>query len=187
LHDSIVTQRNGRYVIPIKEGAFPFVQGIVHGRSSSKSSIYMEPHEIVGLNNDLELMSSEEKQEIFRIFKEYTEMILDHKSVLLEEIIYLQELDFFFAAARLANRLKAEKPVLSEKSQIKLKNARHPLLILAFEKFEDVIPFDLELGYDYNLLLVSGPNTGGKTVTLKTSGNTYLNGEIWFAYSSRSS
>ncbi|MDP8200965.1 MAG: endonuclease MutS2 [Candidatus Tenebribacter burtonii] len=170
LHDSIVTQRNGRYVIPIKEGAFPFVQGIVHGRSSSKSSIYMEPHEIVGLNNDLELMSSEEKQEIFRIFKEYTEMILDHKSVLLEEIIYLQELDFFFAAARLANRLKAEKPVLSEKSQIKLKNARHPLLILAFEKFEDVIPFDLELGYDYNLLLVSGPNTGGKTVTLKTVG-----------------
>ncbi len=170
LHDNIVTQRDGRYVIPIKEGASPFVPGIVHGRSSSKSSIYLEPQETVGLNNDLELVSGEEKQEIFRIFKEYTEMILDHKNVLLKEIIYLQELDFFFASARLANRLKAEKPILSEKSQIKLKNARHPLLILTFDEFEDVIPFDLELGYDYNLLLVSGPNTGGKTVTLKTVG-----------------
>ncbi len=170
MHDSIVTQRDGRYVVPIKEGASSFVPGIVHGRSSSKSSIYMEPQEIVGLNNDLELVSSEEKHEIFRIFKEYTEMILDHKSVLLKEIEYLQELDYFFASARLANRLKAEKPVLSLESQIKLKNARHPLLILTFEEFEDVIPFDLELGYDFNLLLVSGPNTGGKTVTLKTVG-----------------
>ncbi len=170
MHDSIVTQRDGRYVIPIKDGASPFVSGIVHGRSSSKSSIYMEPQEIVGLNNELELVSSEEKQEIFRIFKEYTSMIMEHKSELLKEIKYLQELDFFFASARFANRLKAEKPVLSKNSQIKLKNARHPLLILTFDKFEDVIPFDLELGYDYNLLLVSGPNTGGKTVTLKTVG-----------------
>jgi len=170
MHDNIVTQRDGRYVIPIKEGASPFVPGIVHGRSSSKSSIYMEPQEIVGLNNDLELVSSEEKQEIFRIFKEYTVMILEHKSELLKEIIYLQELDFFFTSARFANKLRAEKPVLSEKSQIKLKNARHPLLILTFDEFKDVIPFDLELGYDYNLLLVSGPNTGGKTVTLKTVG-----------------
>jgi DNA mismatch repair protein MutS2 len=170
MHDNIVTQRDGRYVIPIKEGASPFVSGIVHGRSSSKSSIYMEPQEIVGLNNDLELVSSEEKQEIFRIFKDYTSMILDHKTELLKEIIYLQELDYFFASARFANRLKAEKPVLSENSQIKLKKARHPLLILTFEEFEDVIPFDLELGYDYNLLLVSGPTTGGKTVTLKTVG-----------------
>ena len=170
MHDNIVTQRDGRYVVPIKEGASPFVPGIIHGRSSSKSSIYMEPQEIVGLNNDLELVSSEEKQEIFRIFKKYTEMILDHKSELLKEIRYLQELDFFFASARLANRLKAEKPVLSEKPQIKLKNARHPLLILTFNEFKDVIPFDLELGYNYNLLLVSGPNTGGKTVTLKTVG-----------------
>ncbi len=170
MHDNIVTQRDGRYVIPIKEGASSFVTGIIHGRSSSKSSIYMEPQEIVGLNNDLELVSSEEKQEIFRIFKEYTSTIMDYKTELLKEIIYLQELDYFFASARLADRLKAEKPVLSEKPQIKLKNARHPLLILSFNNFEDVIPFELELGYDFNLLLVSGPNTGGKTVTLKTVG-----------------
>ncbi|MBT3755476.1 MAG: endonuclease MutS2 [Candidatus Cloacimonetes bacterium] len=170
LHDNIVTQRDGRYVIPIKEGASTFVPGIVHGRSSSKSSIYMEPQEIVSLNNDLELVSSEEKQEIFQIFKDYTEIIIEHKSILLKEITYLQEMDFFFASSRLANRLKAEKPILSEKPQIKLKNARHPLLILTFDEFDDVIPFDLELGFDYNLLLVSGPNTGGKTVTLKTVG-----------------
>ena len=170
LHDNIVTQRDGRYVIPIKEGASSFVPGIVHGRSSSKSSIYMEPQEIVSLNNDLGLVSSEEKQEIFNIFKKFTESILEHKNILLKEITYLQKLDFFFASARLANRLKAEKPILSEKPQIKLKNARHPLLILTFDEFDEVISFDLELGFDYNLLLVSGPNTGGKTVTLKTVG-----------------
>lgn len=170
LHDNIVTQRDGRYVIPVKEGASTFISGIVHGRSSSKSSIYMEPQEIVSLNNDLELVSGEEKREIFRIFKKFTEQILEHRNILLQQIPYLQELDFLFASASLANKLKAEKPILSEEYRIKLKNARHPLLILTYEEFEDVIPFDLELGFDYNLLLVSGPNTGGKTVTLKTVG-----------------
>jgi len=170
LHDSIVTQRDGRYVIPVKEGASSFVQGIVHGRSASKSSIYMEPQEIVGLNNDLEMVSSEEKREIFKIFQNFTEKIYDNKETLLKQVDHLQKLDFLFASAKLANKLKAEKPVLTQKHRIKLKNARHPLLILTYNKFENVIPFDLELGYDYNLLIVSGPNTGGKTVTLKTVG-----------------
>jgi len=170
LHDSIVTQRDGRYVIPVKEGASSFVQGIVHGRSASKSSIYMEPQEIVGLNNDLEMVSSEEKREIFKIFQNFTEKIYDNKETLLKQVDHLQKLDFLFASAKLANKLKAEKPVLTQKHRIKLKNARHPLLIFTYNKFEDVIPFDLELGYDYNLLIVSGPNTGGKTVTLKTVG-----------------
>lgn len=170
LHDNIVTQRDGRYVIPIKEGASSFVQGIVHGRSSSRSSIYMEPQEIVGLNNDLEMVSSEEKHEIFKIFQDFTEQIYDHKEILLKQIDYLQQLDFLFASAKFSNELKAEKPVLTQKNRIKLKNARHPLLINTYNNFEDVIPFDLELGYDYNLLVVSGPNTGGKTVTLKTVG-----------------
>ncbi|MCF7858307.1 MAG: endonuclease MutS2 [Candidatus Cloacimonetes bacterium] len=170
LYDNIITQRDGRYVIPIKEASATFVSGIVHGRSASKASIFMEPEEIVGLNNDLELVNSEEKQEIFRIFKEFTQLITSHKNELISVTKYLQELDYFFAAARFAIRLKAEKPILTDKQQIKLSNARHPLLIIALNKIDDVIPFDMELGYDYNLLLISGPNTGGKTVTLKTVG-----------------
>ncbi len=170
LHDRIVTQRDDRFVIPVKEGATSFINGIVHGRSASKSSIFLEPQEAVGLNNELDLASNEEKQEIFRIFKEFTENILSSKDQILANTKILQELDYYFAAARFANILQAEIPQIEEKPYLNLNSARHPLLIYTYENYDDVIPFDLELGKDFKLLLISGPNTGGKTVTLKTVG-----------------
>lgn len=168
--DQIVTQRDGRFVIPVKEGTTGHVQGIVHGRSSSGSSVYLEPAEVVQTNNDLDLLNSEEKEEIFRIFQKYTLLIKDEEAVILANLKVMDQLDFFFAAARLANRYKAEKPVISETPALQLLEARHPLLIESFGKIEKVIPFSVELGKDYRLLLISGPNTGGKTVTLKTVG-----------------
>ncbi len=170
LHDKIVTQRDGRFVIPVKEGATSFINGIVHGRSASKSSIFIEPQEVVGLNNELDLATNEEKQEIFRIFKEFTENILASKEIILTNTKIVQELDYYFAAARVANILQAEIPQIEEKPFLNLNSARHPLLIYTYENYNDVIPFDLELGKDFKLLLISGPNTGGKTVTLKTVG-----------------
>ena len=168
--DKIVTQRDGRFVIPVKEGSTGHIQGIVHGRSSSGSSIYLEPAEVVQTNNDLDLLSSEEKEEIYRIFQKYTLTILDEKEVILGNLLVLNKLDFFFAAARMANRYKAEKPVIVDEPILNLVEARHPLLIESFGSVDKVIPFSVELGKDYRLLLISGPNTGGKTVTLKTVG-----------------
>ena len=170
LFDKIITQRDDRFVIPIKEGSVSFVSGIVHGRSSSKSSVFMEPKEVVGMNNELDLLGSEEKQEIFRIMKDFTESIQTCKEDILENTEILKITDFFFASARLANKYNSQKPIILEEPFLCLIEARHPLLIESYQDIEKVIPFDLELGKDFKLLLISGPNTGGKTVTLKTVG-----------------
>ncbi len=170
MFDEIITQRDGRYVIPVKDSSIPFIPGIVHGRSGSKSSVYIEPEEVVGMNNEIDLMDSEEKEEIFRIFKSYTKDILNCKDKILENTNLLKSLDYYFAAARISNNYNSQKPKIDKHPVINLIQARHPLLIETFDSIEKVIPFDLELGKDYRLLLISGPNTGGKTVTLKTVG-----------------
>ncbi|MBN1326955.1 MAG: endonuclease MutS2, partial [Candidatus Cloacimonetes bacterium] len=170
LHDKIITQRDGRFVIPLKEGAISFVSGIVHGKSASRSSVYLEPADAVPLNNEMDLIDSDEKEEIYRICKEFTAQIRNFASALKADSSILIKFDFFFAAARLANYLKAEKPVISETPILQLREARHPLLIEAFGDISKVVPFDLDLGTDSRILLISGPNTGGKTVTMKTAG-----------------
>ncbi|HHE38566.1 MAG TPA: endonuclease MutS2, partial [Candidatus Cloacimonetes bacterium] len=170
LFDKVVTQRDGRFVIPVKEGSISFVKGIVHGKSASKSSVYMEPEEVVGLNNDIHILESEEKQEIFRILKKFSDDIQHSKKDILKNTEIVKQIDFYFASARFAIRLKAEKPKIAEKPYLNLIEARHPLLIESYDDYKKVIPFSLELGKDFKLLLISGPNTGGKTVTLKTVG-----------------
>ncbi|MCF7793705.1 MAG: endonuclease MutS2 [Candidatus Cloacimonetes bacterium] len=170
IHDKIVTQRDGRFVIPLKESSTSFVQGIVHGRSGSKNSVYMEPQEAVGINNEIDMTSSEEKREIHRIFIEYTKQLREYKTEIIDNTKILQELDFHFAVGRFSHSISAEKPEIVEKPIISLSNARHPLLIHSYGSLKKVIPFDLELGREFKLLLISGPNTGGKTVTLKTIG-----------------
>ncbi|HCX74005.1 MAG TPA: hypothetical protein DHM37_09835 [Candidatus Cloacimonas sp.] len=170
LHDKIVTQRDGRYVIPVKEGSANFVNGIVHARSSSRSSIFMEPTEIVSQNNELEMMLGEEKREIFRILQEFTQQIVNVKTQILENSQILGKLDFIFAVGRLSQKWHCNVPTIKDKPYLKLKRARHPLLINSYGDIKKVIPFDVELGKDFRILLISGPNTGGKTVTLKTIG-----------------
>ncbi len=170
LFDKVVTQREGRFVVPIKEGSVSFVKGIVHGKSASKSSIYIEPEEVVGLNNEIEILESEEKQEIFRILKKYSSDIRNSKKDILKNCEVLKQVDFYYGSARFANRLEAEKPEIVENPYLNLIEACHPLLLESYDDHEEVIPFSLEIGKDFKLLLISGPNTGGKTVTLKTVG-----------------
>ncbi|MDY6916301.1 MAG: endonuclease MutS2 [Candidatus Cloacimonadota bacterium] len=170
LHDKIITQREGRYVIPVKEGSASFVQGIVHARSTSKSSLFMEPTEIVEQNNELEIISGEEKREIYRILKDFTQTIQISKYKILTNSEILGNLDFIFAVAQISMQWNCNIPTITSEPYIKLKKARHPLLINSYGDIKKVIPFEVELGKDFRILLISGPNTGGKTVTLKTIG-----------------
>lgn len=170
LHDKIVTQRDGRYVIPIKNSASGLVNGIVHGSSGSKSSVFVEPAAVVGMNNEIEMVSDEERQEIFRIFTEFTAQMREYHTEILNNTNLLKLLDYNFAVARFANRVQATIPEVVDEPILELKQARHPLLIENLGSVKKVIPFDLQLGKDYRLLVISGPNTGGKTVTLKSVG-----------------
>lgn len=168
--DTIVTKREGRFMIPVKEGAATFIKGIVHGRSASKASVYMEPAEVVQQNNELHILGSDEKQEIKRIFVEYTACILAEKGAINDNSKILQELDYNFAVGRFSLRIGGHVPQICSELEIKLFEARHPILIESFKSIKKVIPFSLELGIDFKLLIISGPNTGGKTVTLKSIG-----------------
>ncbi|HNX00270.1 MAG TPA: Smr/MutS family protein [Candidatus Cloacimonadota bacterium] len=170
VQEKIVTQRENRYVIPVKESNVAFVPGIVQGHSGSRSSVYMEPQEVVGMNNQLNLLQDEEKREIFRILKEYTGDILPLQEDIIQNTLVLQKVDFHFACGCFCNRMKAQSPHILDEPRLHLLNARHPLLISRLNDFQKVIPFELELGKDFRVLVLSGPNTGGKTVTLKTVG-----------------
>jgi DNA mismatch repair protein MutS2 len=170
LFDKIITQRNERFVVPVKDSAVSFVKGIVHGRSSSRSSVFMEPMEIVEYNNEIEVISDEERYEIKRILTEFSQSIRLHSDEIVSNNKILKQIDFYHAIGRWAIEYKAKPPQISDSVQIKLKQARHPLLIHSYNDINKVIPFDLELGDEYKILVLSGPNMGGKTVTLKTVG-----------------
>ncbi|MEA1972048.1 MAG: hypothetical protein U9N34_01980, partial [Candidatus Cloacimonadota bacterium] len=170
LSDEIITQRNDRYVIPIKESSVPFVDGISHGSSASRSTVYIEPKEVVSINNEIDLNTSEEKQEIYSILKDFTNQIYAENKALISNAEKLGLLDSQFAIARFSNRIKSNSPKIIEEPKLSFVEARHPLLIETYGNEKDVIPFDLKLGDKYNMLVISGPNTGGKTVTLKSVG-----------------
>jgi len=170
LQDKYVTQREDRYVLPVKESAVPFVNGIVQSHSASKSTVFVEPLAVVPLNNELQLIFQQEKQEIYRIFSVYTYAIKAEKKGLLRNQKILAWLDFRFACGRLCNTFKAKTPIMLSRPCLKLKAARHPLLISRIGNIKKVIPFDLELDEEKKIIILSGPNTGGKTVLLKAVG-----------------
>ncbi|MEN6445043.1 MAG: Smr/MutS family protein, partial [Candidatus Cloacimonas sp.] len=170
LQDKFVTQREDRYVLPVKESAVPFVNGIVQSQSGSKSTVFIEPIAVVPLNNELQLIKQQEKQEIFRIFTEYTAAIKTKRKGILQNQEILAFLDFRFACGRLCNTLKAKIPVMIDQPCLSLKSAKHPLLILRLGNPNKVIPFDLKLDQKHKIIVLSGPNTGGKTVLLKAVG-----------------
>lgn len=163
--DAIITQRQDRYVIPIKSEYKSLFPGIVHDTSSSGATLFIEPMMIVEMNNNLRIFKSKEKEEIEKILLDFTLEI----GAISEEILLNQKnlayMDFVFGKAKLALKLKAIYPKINDKNEINLKNARHPLL-----NVEKLIPLNIHIGEKFNILVITGPNTGGKTVTLKTVG-----------------
>lgn len=165
LQDAIVTVRDGRYVIPVKQehrGKFP---GIVHDQSSTGATVFIEPQVIVNLNNELRQLELQEKAEIERILTELTARVAEHYHDLLNNQKLLVQLDVIMAKGKLSMLQHGEEPQISEDGELVLKEARHPLL-----DPKKVVPIDLSIGGSYNTLVITGPNTGGKTVTLKTAG-----------------
>lgn len=165
LSDTIVTIRNDRFVIPVKQEYRSSYGGIVHDTSSSGATLFIEPQAIVDMNNSLQQAKVKEKQEIERILRELTEHTAEHTHELFQNLQVLQTLDFIFAKAKYAKASKATKPLINDRGFIRLKKARHPLL-----PPEQVVANDIELGGDFTTIVITGPNTGGKTVTLKTLG-----------------
>ncbi|WP_199615599.1 endonuclease MutS2 [Paenibacillus alkalitolerans] len=165
LQDAIVTMRNDRFVIPVKQeyrGAFG---GIVHDQSSSGATLFIEPEAVVTLNNRLRELKIQEEREIERILQKLTAAVAGEAEALGINVDLLGQIDFMFAKARLARSMKASLPAVNDKGYLRIRKGRHPLIPL-----EDVVPLDVELGAGYSAIIVTGPNTGGKTVTLKTVG-----------------
>ncbi|MDO5734219.1 MAG: endonuclease MutS2 [Eubacteriales bacterium] len=165
LQDSLVTLRNGRYVLPVKAAHKNAIKGLVHDSSASGQTLFVEPLAVVELNNKLRELEFEESKEVERILRQLGEFICNYQSELIANAELLAALDFAQAKARLALKLEAHCPKVNAEGRIRLKAARHPLIPAA-----DVVPIDFELGYDFDSLLITGPNTGGKTVSLKTCG-----------------
>jgi DNA mismatch repair protein MutS2 len=165
LSDAIITIRNDRFVIPVKQEYRSHYGGIVHDQSSSGQTLFIEPEAIVSLNNQLREVRLKEQQEIERILIELSQLVGEHAEEILRMVDSLSKVDFIMAKARFARAMKASKPVLNDEGIIQLWKARHPLL-----PYEEAVPNDIELGKDFTTIVITGPNTGGKTVTLKTIG-----------------
>jgi DNA mismatch repair protein MutS2 len=170
LQDKFVTQRNDRYVLPVKESCGSFVKGIVQSHSSTKATIFIEPESVVPLSNDLQMLKQEEKTEIYRILRDYTTEIKAFAKEIVSDTGILAELDFRYACGRLGIKLRSRVPQIVSEAYLELTGARHPLLIMRFGNVHEVIPYDFSLGKDNNFMVLSGPNTGGKTVLLKSVG-----------------
>jgi DNA mismatch repair protein MutS2 len=164
LQDPIITVRNGRYVVPVKAEYRSKFQGIVHDQSGSGATLFMEPAFAVELNNDLNVAQQEEQAEVKRILKRLTAMVSEDSEILLEDLQIVTKLDCIFAKARFSRAIDGVEPSMNDKGRIQIKQGRHPLLT------GDVVPIDVWLGKDFHVLVITGPNTGGKTVTLKTVG-----------------
>lgn len=165
LQDQIVTIRGDRFVIPVKAEYRSHFGGIVHDQSGSGATLFIEPESIVAMNNKLRETKLREEREIEVILQKLTALVGEQAELLLYDIDILAQLDFMFAKARLAREMKATMPRMNDRGFIKLRRGRHPLISI-----DQVVPIDVELGNHFSTIIVTGPNTGGKTVTLKTIG-----------------
>ena len=163
--DTLITMRGDRYVVPIKQEYRQFFPGLVHDQSASGSTLFIEPMAIVELNNEVKQLLVAEKRERERILKSLSLQIAQNSEILLANSELLGRFDFTFAKARLAQDMRAVRPLLNAQGYTEIRQARHPLL-----DPEKVVPIDIVLGRDFNTLLITGPNTGGKTVSMKTLG-----------------
>jgi len=163
--EQIVTIRNDRYVIPIKEEFRGLIKGFIHDISASGSTVFIEPMQVFELNNKLQSLKVEENTEIEHILENLSSKIMPYISEIKNDISLIGSLDFIFAKAKLSKTMEAICPILNDEKYIDLKKARHPLI----EK-DKVVPIDISIGKTYSSLIITGPNTGGKTVSLKTTG-----------------
>ncbi|WP_210023525.1 MULTISPECIES: endonuclease MutS2 [unclassified Paenibacillus] len=165
LQENLVTMRNDRYVIPVKQEYRGHFGGMIHDQSASGATLFIEPEAVVQMNNRVRELKLREEAEIEKILRLLSALIGEAADPILVNVEVLTELDFIFAKAGLAREMKATLPILNDRGFIKLKRGRHPLI-----PAESVVPIDLELGNRYSAIIVTGPNTGGKTVSIKTIG-----------------
>ena len=164
LQDTIVSLRSDRYVIPVKQEYRSFFPGIVHDQSSSGATLFIEPLAVVEMNNQLRIIESEAVEEVNRILKELSEKVKDIADQLRTALNIMTRLDLAFAKGQFSLAIHGNEPILDSTGRVQLYNAKHPLLT------GKVVPITVSLGDDYHTLVITGPNTGGKTVTLKTVG-----------------
>ena len=172
LQDAVITMRDGRYCLPVRAESKTLVPGMVHDQSSSGSTLFIEPMAVVNLNNELRELFQKEQEEINVILAELSGRVAENACAIREDYEVLAELDFIFAKAQLAKSYNGVAPVFNEEGKIHIRKGRHPLL-----DPKKVVPIDVRLGEDFKQLIVTGPNTGGKTVSLKTVGLLTLMGQ----------
>ena len=165
LQEALVTQRDGRYVVPVKTEYKSQVSGLVHDTSATGSTLFIEPMSVVEANNEIRILKSEELAEIERIIKDMSEQVGIFSEALIQNISCLVKLEEYFAKSNLAGKMTAVTPEITDEPVLKLNKARHPLI-----NKENVVPTTIILGETYSSLIITGPNTGGKTVSLKTAG-----------------
>lgn len=165
LQDAIVTMRDGRYVIPVKQEYRSFFPGMVHDQSKGGATIFIEPQGVVELNNKLRELEVEEQLEIARILAELSSRVAEHYREIRSNLELLIKLDFIMAKGKLSCKMHASEPKIDADGELGLISARHPLI-----EYKKAVPVDIRIGGDYRTLIITGPNTGGKTVSLKTAG-----------------
>lgn len=165
LMDNLYTLRDGRYVVPVRSEFKNSFKGIVHDQSASGQTVFIEPMFVVDLNNDLKKLEIDEEKEIERILIAFSSRILEILPELISNLSVIAKIDFIFSRGKLAYDMEAIKPIINNRGIISLQSARHPLI-----DRDKVVPIDISLGNSFNTLVITGPNTGGKTVTLKTVG-----------------
>lgn len=165
LQDAVVTQRNGRFCLPVKAEHRGQVPGMIHDQSSTGSTLFIEPMSVVKLNNDLRELEIKEEKEIEIVLANLSGLVAEQTDAINDNILLLTELDFIFARAHLSLFYKGSEPDFNEEGRIRIKKGRHPLI-----DPKKVVPVDIRIGDDFTMLVISGPNTGGKTVSLKTVG-----------------
>lgn len=168
--DDVITIRDGRFVIPVLSSDFKQGKGIVHDKSHSGATLYVEPDSAIPINNKLRQLQQDEKIEISRILRELTAMIGQAADDITSDIDTYGNLDFIHACGNFALKIESHSPEIAEKGELNLIDARHPLLIYSAENHESIIPLSITLDRDNQGILVTGPNTGGKTVAIKTIG-----------------
>ncbi len=170
LQENLVVVRDGRLVLMVKDEHRNHIKGLIHDQSATGSTLFVEPFDTLEFNNQVRSLKLEERREIEKILTDLTNLIREHLSEIQQTTQALARLDFIYAKARLSQEIKASQPIINQENRLEIIKGRHPLLALRHDANRSVVPIDLTMGENFNTLVISGPNAGGKTVALKTVG-----------------